>query len=71
MHKRGTFVVKNGIWKGKGLELEAKPLRLNICWLPPPGGVKGGQKALPSVCDNLRRYIIYFFIENLSEFLFT
>ena len=31
MHKRGTFFVKNGMSKGKGLDLEAKPLRLNIC----------------------------------------
>lgn len=63
MHKRGTFFVKNGMSKDKGLDLEAKPLRLNICWLP--------AKALLSGCDNLRRYIIYFFIDNLSELLFT
>ena len=31
MHKRGTFFVKNGMSKDKGLDLEAKPLRLNIC----------------------------------------
>ena len=29
---RGTFFVKNGIYKGKGLDLRAEPPRINICW---------------------------------------
>ena len=33
--ERGTFFVKNGIQKGKGLDLGAAPPRIKICWVPP------------------------------------
>ena len=28
--------MKNGIYKGKGLDLGTRPPRINICWVPPP-----------------------------------
>ena len=33
---RGTFYVKNGILKSKGLDLGAEPPQLQLCWVPPP-----------------------------------
>ena len=33
---RGTFYVKNGILKSKGLDLGAEPPHLQLCWVPPP-----------------------------------
>ena len=33
--RRGIFYVKNGISKGKGLDLGAEPPRIRICWVPP------------------------------------
>ena len=38
MSERGNVFVKNGIYKGKGLELEVQPPRINICWVPGGGG---------------------------------
>ena len=37
MYERGTFFVKNGIYKGKGLDLGAESPRVNICKVPPWG----------------------------------
>ena len=34
--RKGYLFVKNGILKGKGLDLGAEPPRINICWVPPP-----------------------------------
>ena len=34
--QKGYLFVKNGIWKGKGLDLGAEPPCINICWVPPP-----------------------------------
>ena len=34
---------KNGIEKGKGLDLGAEPPRIKICWVPPPPLPRGGQ----------------------------
>ena len=33
-HKRGTFSIKNVIWKGKGLDLATEHPRLKLCWVP-------------------------------------
>ena len=34
--RKDYFSVKNGIWKGKGLDLGAEPPHLKLCWVPPP-----------------------------------
>ena len=37
VYERGTFFVKNGIQKGKGLDLGVEPPQVKICWVPPQG----------------------------------
>ena len=39
IRKGYLFRKKNGIWKGKGLDLRVEPLRINICWVPPRSSV--------------------------------
>ena len=35
VYERSTFSVKNGMWKGKDMDLEAGIIPVKICWVPP------------------------------------
>ena len=35
VYERGTFSVKNGMWKGKDMDLGAGIIPVKICWVPP------------------------------------
>ena len=47
IYERGTvFEKKNGMWRGKGLNLRPEPPHINTCWVPSPAPPPRDKRAI-------------------------
>ena len=65
----GTFFLKNGIRKGKGLDLGAEPPCIKQFWLPPTGIVSSKRNEMWSNLRLTAPYKSLYFINSTLELL--